>query len=70
MRAVTNKTNKPIAVPLPRGKILRLGRATRRWAAAVAASGRRAGRDTGRRPGAIVAAIDSSSRRAASPIAS
>jgi hypothetical protein len=25
MRAVTNKTNKPLAVPLPRGKILRLG---------------------------------------------
>jgi hypothetical protein len=25
MRAVTNKSNKPIAVPLPRGKILRLG---------------------------------------------
>ena len=25
MRAVTNKTNRPLAVPLPRGKILRLG---------------------------------------------
>jgi hypothetical protein len=25
MRSVTNKTNKPIAVPLPRGKLLRLG---------------------------------------------
>lgn len=25
MRAVTNKTNKPLAVPLPRGKLLRLG---------------------------------------------
>lgn len=25
MRAVTNKTNKPIAVPLPRAKTLRLG---------------------------------------------
>jgi hypothetical protein len=25
MRSVTNKTNKPLAVPLPRGKILRLG---------------------------------------------
>jgi hypothetical protein len=25
MRAVTNKTNKPLAVPLPRGKVLRLG---------------------------------------------
>ena len=25
MRAVTNKTNRPLAVPLPRGKVLRLG---------------------------------------------
>ncbi len=25
MRAVTNKTNRPLAVPLPRGKLLRLG---------------------------------------------
>ena len=25
MRSVTNKTNKPLAVPLPRGKVLRLG---------------------------------------------
>jgi hypothetical protein len=25
MRSVTNKTNKPLAVPLPRGKLLRLG---------------------------------------------
>ena len=25
MRSVTNKTNKPLAVPLPRGKTLRLG---------------------------------------------
>lgn len=25
MRAVTNKTTKPLAVPLPRGKVLRLG---------------------------------------------
>ena len=25
MRSITNKTNKPIAVPLPRGKLLRLG---------------------------------------------
>lgn len=25
MRAITNKTNRPLAVPLPRGKILRLG---------------------------------------------
>jgi len=25
MRSVTNKTQKPLAVPLPRGKVLRLG---------------------------------------------
>jgi hypothetical protein len=25
MRSITNKTNKPLAVPLPRGKVLRLG---------------------------------------------
>src|SRR5262249_60916043 len=25
MRSITNKTNKPLAVPLPRGKLLRLG---------------------------------------------
>ena len=25
MRSVTNKTNKPLAIPLPRGKVLRIG---------------------------------------------